>query len=115
MNWYEKRLVEFAAHGRTAGFRLPLWDGQAKKLRKEGVALSGETPTGTKGKKFYDIDFPCRFPEHFLSIYTRLLWKTSLKVVKTNLSNLCIRLTNCRKEQDTKTNAKSGRPRWGPL
>ncbi len=65
MNWYEKRLVEFAAHGRTAGFRLPLWDGQAKKLRKEGVALSGETPTGTKGKNFYDIDFSLPIPGTF--------------------------------------------------
>lgn len=72
MSRYEERLEAFARQGRTAGFRISIWKGQAKKLEKEGIILRDELSTETKGKFSYEVDFslpiPGTFSEHLHKI-----------------------------------------------
>lgn len=75
MSRYEERLESFARQGRTAGFRITLWKGQAKKLGKEGIVLRDELPTETKGKFSYSVDFSLPVPGTFSERLNQIAWE----------------------------------------
>lgn len=59
---YEEKLKSFARNGRTRGFRIKLWKGQAKKVEKEGVILRDPKETDQKGQMSYEVDFSWPIP-----------------------------------------------------
>lgn len=59
---YEEKLKVFARNGRTSGFRITLWKGQAQKVEKEGVILRDPKATDKKGRMSYAVDFSWPIP-----------------------------------------------------
>ena len=75
MSRYEERLESFARQGRTDGFRITIWKGQAKKLEREGIILRDELPTETKGKFSYTVDYSLPIPGTFSEKLNKIAWE----------------------------------------